>query len=127
MKIKLTYILIAVVAFATVPGATAKDKRNETKQMAGECTVKDGKLLDASGKPMKGCVMMENGKMMLMEGQLVPMKKNMTMPNGTVCMVDGTCVMKGGAKRKLAEGEIVTPFSDIFHKKGLHTPGEGTR
>ena len=40
-----------------------------------------------------------------------------------ICMVNGTCVMKGGAKRKLSEGEVMTPAGDIFHAKGLTQPG----
>lgn len=123
MRINLTYILVAVLTLATVPGCATNEKQSGSKQKAEECIVKDGKLLDASGKPMTGCAMMLNGKMMMMGGKLVAMKKNMTMSDGTVCMVNGTCVMKSGAKRKLSEGEVITPKGDIFHIKGLATPG----
>ena len=122
MKAILSILLSTVFALAMMPGC-ATGGNHASKQSAGECTVKDGKLLDASGSPMTGCVMMHNGKMMVMNGKLVPVKKNMTMPDGTLCMVDGTCVMKGGAKRKLQEGEVITPKGDIFHAKGLATPG----
>jgi hypothetical protein len=123
MRINLTYILVAILTLATVPGCATSDKQSGSKQRAEECIVRDGKLLDASGKPMTGCVMMLNGKTMMMRGKLVAMKKNMTMPDGRVCMVNGTCVMKSGAKRKLEEGEVVTPKGDIFHINGLTTPG----
>jgi hypothetical protein len=119
MKRTLSVILSAVLAGAIMSGC-ATESRQTAKT---ECIVKDGKLLDASGQPMTGCVMMQNGKMMVMHGKLVPMKRNMTMPDGTACMVNGTCVMKGGAKRKLVEGEVMTPKGDIFHAKGLATPG----
>ena len=123
MKMNLTYLVVAVLALAMLPGCATDDKQTASKQRAEECIVKDGKLLDASGKPMRGCAMMRNGKMMMMQGKLVAMKKNMTMPDGTVCMVNGTCVMKSGGKRKLNEGEVITPKGDIFHIKGLATPG----
>ena len=122
MKTILSILLSTVLALAIMPGCATLGLQG-SKQNAGECTVKDGKLLDASGSPMTGCVMMRNGKMMVMNGKLVPMKKNMTMPDGTVCMVNGTCVMRGGAKHKLQEGEVITPKGDIFHAKGLATPG----
>jgi Domain of unknown function (DUF6799) len=123
MNLNLTYILVAVLALATVPGCATNDKQSGSKQKTEECIVKDGKLLDVSGKPMTGCVMMLDGKMMMMDGKLVPMKRNMTMPDGTICMVNGTCVMRSGAKRKLTEGEVLTPKGDIFRIKGLATPG----
>ena len=111
-------ILGALIALIMISGCATT---GASKQ---ECIVKDGKLVDASGKSMTGCVMMLHGKMMVMNGKLVPMKKNMTMPDGTVCMVNGECVMKGGVKHKLAEGEVVTPGGNIFHAKGLLAPGE---
>ncbi len=122
MKTLINTILTAVLAVAMMSGCATEGKQ-ASKQRTEECIVKDGKLLDASGKPMTGCVMMHNGKMMRMDGKLVAVKKNMTMPDGTVCMVDGTCVMKGGSKRKLGEGEVVTPAGNIFRAKGLSSPG----
>ena len=124
MKTTLSIILTAVLALAMTSGCATG---GASKQGASQCVVKDGKLLDTSGKAMTGCVMMLHGKMMMMNGKLVPMKKNMTMPDGTVCMVNGTCVMKGGSKRKLNEGEVLTPKGDIFHAKGLQTPGANFR
>jgi uncharacterized protein DUF6799 len=120
MKATLSVILSAIFAVAMMSGC-ATEGRQTAKT---ECIVKDGKLLDRSGKPMTGCVMMRNGKMMMMDGKLVPMRRNMTMPDGTVCMVNGVCVMKGGAKRNLGEGEVVTAQGNIFHAKGLTAPGE---
>lgn len=57
---------------------------------------------------MKECCMMKDGKMMHMKnGKAMPMEKNMTMKNGTVCMVNGECVMKDGKKMKMKEGECM--------------------
>lgn len=122
MKTLLSLTLSAMFALAMMSGCAAGGKQ-ASAQHAGECTVKEGKLLDTAGKPMAGCVMMYHGKMMVMNGKLVPMKKNMTMPDGTLCMADGTCVMKGGMKRKLAEGEVLSPAGQLFHAKGLSLPG----
>lgn len=120
MKTTLNLLLSAIFAVAGISGCTTPSKQTART----ECVVKDGKLLDIAGKPMAGCVMMRSGKMMVMNGKLVAMKRNMTMADGTACMVNGTCVMKGGAKRQLSEGEVVTPGGDIFHAKGLQTPGQ---
>ena len=122
MKTLLKLTLSAVFALAMMSGC-ATSGTHSSKQASNECTITDGKLLDASGKPMTGCVMMHHGKMMVMNGKLMPIKKNMTMPDGTLCMVNGTCVMKGGGKRKLTEGEVISPSSAIFHVKGLSLPG----
>ena len=122
MKVFLSLILSSVFALVMMPGC-ATSGTDASKQAANECTVTGGKLLDASGKPMTGCVMMHHGKMMVMNGKLMPLKRNMTMPDGTVCMVNGTCVMKGGARRKLTEGEVISPAAEIFHVRGLSLPG----
>ena len=38
---------------------------------------------------------MKDGKMMMMmNGKMMAMDKDMTMSNGTVCMMDGNCKMK---------------------------------
>lgn len=125
MKTTLNAILSAILAVATMSGCATNGNKT-SQQAAQECVVKDGKLLDASGQPMTGCVMMHNGRMMVMDGKLKPMTRNMTMPNGTVCMVNGTCVMKSGMRRVLHEGDVISPAAGaaMFHAKGLKVPGE---
>ena len=57
---------------------------------------------------MKDCCMMEGGKMMcMMDGKKMPMDKDMTMKNGTMCMKNGECIMKDGTKMKMKEGECM--------------------
>ncbi|MEO5978615.1 MAG: DUF6799 domain-containing protein [Chryseolinea sp.] len=52
--------------------------------------------------------MMKGGKMMYTKaGKTMPMEKNMTMTNGTTCMVNGKCIMKDGAKLLMKEGECM--------------------
>ena len=56
----------------------------------------------------KECCMMKDGKMMhCKDGVTMPMEKDMTMKNGTVCMVNGECVMKDGKKMTMKEGECM--------------------
>ena len=56
----------------------------------------------------KECCMMKDGKMMHHKnGVTLPMDKDMTMKNGTVCMVNGECVMKDGKKMTMKEGECM--------------------
>ena len=57
---------------------------------------------------MKDCCMMKGSKMMCVKGgKTMPMKKEMTMKNGTKCMTNGECVMKDGTKMKMKEGECM--------------------
>jgi len=56
----------------------------------------------------KDCCMMKGGKMMvMMDGKMMPMEKNMTMKNGTKCMTNGECIMKDGTKMKMKEGQCM--------------------
>lgn len=55
---------------------------------------------------MKDCVMMKDGKMMIMKnGKMMKMEKDITMSDGTVCMVDGTCKMKNGKTMMMKNGD----------------------
>lgn len=73
------------------------------------CFTATNSLAQAKKEPiMKDCCMMKNGKMMCMkDGKTMPMDKDMTMENGTVCMTNGECVMKDGKKMKMKEGECM--------------------
>ena len=103
MKSKLILVAVALMAVAGCATPNAQTQRTD------QCTVKDGKVYDAGGNLMTGCVARFDGKMMSMTGRhLVPMKENMRMSNGVVCLVDGTCVMQNRSKRKLEEGEVLT-------------------
>ena len=57
---------------------------------------------------MKDCCMMKDGKMMcMMDGKTMPMEKDMTMKNGTMCMKNGECIMKDGTKMQMKEGQCM--------------------
>jgi len=121
MKTKLTAVLSAAIALVGLLGCATPERISQRD--TSECIVKDGKVVDAAGNVMDGCVARFDGEMMSMtNGQLVPMKKNMRMSNGTVCVVDGTCIMKDGSKRKLKEGEVMDREGKLFHIKGAKVP-----
>jgi hypothetical protein len=123
MKTKLTAALSAAIALVGLLGCATSERTSQRD--ASECIVKDGKVFDATGHLMVGCVARFDGAMMTMtDHQLVPMKKNMRMSNGNVCVVDGTCIMKDGSRRKLKEGEVMNREGKFFHIKGAKAPGQ---
>ena len=113
-------VILSLTLFAIPPAIWAKAK---TKVM--ECTMKNGEIVDKSGHPIGDCVLMKDGHMMMMTaGKMSPMTTDMTLADGTVCKVDGTCVMKNGKQIKLSNGEgIEVAGEKLFRVKGLAPPG----
>ena len=113
-------VLLSLTLFAISPAVWAKTK---TKVM--ECTMKNGEIVDKSGHPIGDCVLMKDGHMMMMSaGKMSPMTTDVTLADGTVCKVDGTCVLKNGEKVKLSNGEgIEVAGEKVFRVKGLSPPG----
>jgi|SRR5450631_3792249 hypothetical protein len=87
---KLFYIFV----FSTLSiGAFAQNKTQDSS-------------MSKMGTTQKDCVMMSGGKMMMMKnGKMMEMDKDVTMANGTVCMKDGTCKMKNGKTMMMKEGD----------------------
>src|SRR5438132_1008215 len=57
---------------------------------------------------MKHCVMMEDGKMMVMQGgKTMQMDKDMTLQNGAMVMQNGSVKWKNGKTTMLKNGECV--------------------
>jgi hypothetical protein len=57
---------------------------------------------------MKDCVMMKDGKMMVMKGgNTTDMSENMTLKNGTTVMTDGSVKMKNGKTMKMKDGDAM--------------------
>ena len=78
----------------------------------------NNKALAQTTTKMKECCMMKDGKMMHhKDGVTMPMEKDMTMKNGTVCMVNGECVMKDGKKMTMKEGECMDMNGKMDHCK----------
>jgi hypothetical protein len=62
----------------------------------------------AQSSRMKDCVMMKDGKMMVMKGGMsMMMMSDSTFKNGTMVMKDGTVKMKDGTTHLLKDGECV--------------------
>jgi len=116
---KLTVIL-SLTLFAIQPAIWAK-----TKTEVMECTMKNGEIVDKSGHTVGDCVLMMDSHMMMMTGgKMMPITKDITLSDGTVCRVDGTCVLKNGKKIKLSNGEgIEVAGEKVFRVKGLSPPG----
>lgn len=92
---KLT-LMIAVMVFTLSVSAQDKTEKMEKKT---------DKMMDHK---MKDCVMMENGKMVVMKGGKVSdMSSDMTMSNGTVVSSDGKVTLKDGSTKTLKDGESV--------------------
>ncbi len=58
---------------------------------------------------MNEAIFMQQGKMMMIkDGKLVAMDKEMTLVNGTKVMTDGTVMMKDGTKKTMKNGDRIT-------------------
>jgi hypothetical protein len=77
---------------------------------------------DSSGKmggkmmhdKMKDCIMMKDGKMMVMRGGVsMMMDKDTTVGNGTMVMTNGMVKMTDGSTRMLKDGECVMPNGKV--------------
>jgi hypothetical protein len=113
-------VILSLTLFAIAPVAWAK-----TKTEVMECTMQNGKIVDKSGHPIGDCVLMKDGQMMMItKGKMMPIKKEATLADGTVCKPDGTCILKNGKQIKLTTGEgIEVAGEKLFRVKGLSPPG----
>jgi hypothetical protein len=113
-------VILGLTLFAIQPAVWAK-----TKAEVMECTMQNGKIVDKSGHVIGDCVLMKDGRMMMItQGKMMPVKKDITLADGTVCKVDGTCIVRGGRPIKLTNGEgIEVAGGKLFRVKGLAPPG----
>lgn len=96
--------LIVVMVACTLSTALFAQTDKEDKMDKMEHSSKMGK----GHMKMKDCVMMEDGKMMVMKsGNTMDMDQDMTMKNGTMVMKDGTVKMKNGKTKMLENGDCV--------------------
>lgn len=69
---------------------------------------------------MKDCVMMKDGKLMVMKGGTVsPLDKELTLTNGNVIKLDGTIKSTDGTTMKLKEGEAIGLDGKLIMKKEM--------
>ena len=92
---KLTYYLSVLLVAGLTAAATAQ-------------TAPQAKAAKSMGKMSHDHCMMKDGKMtMIKNGRPMPMTKNMTMRDGSMCLTDGTCKMKDGTVTKMKEGQCM--------------------
>ena len=64
-----------------------------------------------TGEMHEGMLIMQDGRVMIVEnGELVPIKEEIALPDGTRVMPDGTVVTTDGKSRMLAQGETLRKF-----------------
>ena len=86
------------VAFTLSSGVFAQEKMDK----------KMDKNMDHNMGMKKDCVMMEDGKMMVMKGgNTMAMDKDMKMSNGTMVMTNGTVKMKNGKTMMMKDGDCM--------------------
>lgn len=96
--VSITALLFAsgIVFAQNAPTQTTEPAKIKTAQTHAEkCTVKN-------------CVMMENGKMVVMKnGKTMPMTEDVTLANGTKIMKDGTMILKDGKKSQMKNDDCI--------------------
>lgn len=66
---------------------------------------------------MKDCVMMKDGKLMVMKGtSITALNTDLTLTNGTVIKTDGTVKSTDGTAMKLKEGEAIDMDGKMIKK-----------
>lgn len=69
--------------------------------------------------------MMKNGKMVIVKnGQVTTMESDVTLPDGTVIMRNGSYEKKNGIKKVLREGEHVNMMGDIIQMNSAKNSSE---
>ena len=101
-------IMFLLVAGTCTTAAVAQDTtKAATPKMEKSLQVKD-------------CVMMKEGKLMLMKGSsITPLDKELTFTNGSVISLDGTVKSSDGTTMKLKEGEAIGLDGKLIMKKDM--------
>lgn len=110
--------LLTILAFLVcATSLSAQEKQKESKEkMTHHATA------------MKDCVMMEDGKMMVMKGgESMPMDQDMTLSNGTMVMKDGKVMMKNGKSKMLKNGDCVYMDGKMGHMSGKMKMSKGKK
>lgn len=64
-----------------------------------------------TGELHEGMIMVKNGTVMMVQnGELQPLEEEVTLPDGTRVLPNGTVMMTDGKTRRLAEGETLRKF-----------------
>lgn len=95
---KIVVLMVACTLSIGLFAQAGKDKKMDKMEHSGKMGM----------HKMKDCVMMEDGKMMVMKGgKTMQMDKDMTLQNGTMVMTDGSVKWKNGKTATLQNGDCV--------------------
>ena len=96
-------IIVALTGILFAFAVNAQDTKMEANPQIAPATAK------VKPQPkVRDYVTMQDGKMMVMkEGNMMPMEKEMEMANGTKVMTDGNVMKKDGSKVMMKEGDRV--------------------
>ncbi len=99
MVVKMASVLAMLILFVSFSASAQTHKHGSMKKHSTKMN---------HGTMMKDCCMMKDGKMMVMKnGVIMPMEKDMKMKNGTTCMTNGECKMKDGKKMMMKDGDCM--------------------
>lgn len=116
-------LILVVVAVAITVGAYAQVNNNQNQNLQNnpqdvKNTQKQNLQNNSVGKSQADGVMMLNGKMMVVKnGKVTNLDRDMTMSNGTRIMSDGTCIKKDGTKVMMKEGQHLDMSGNMTLKK----------
>jgi hypothetical protein len=114
MKKLIVVIVACILSTALFAQANTDKKMHEMKHSGKMDKMEKGHM------KMKDCVMMEEGKMMMMKnGETMSMDQDMTMKNGTMVMTDGTVKMKNGKTMMLKDGDCVYMNGSVSRMGGM--------
>jgi hypothetical protein len=108
-------LVLAAAALLVTCSISAQEKKMDDKM--SDSSMSKGKM---GHKMMKDCVMMKDGKMMVIKGgEHMDMTEDMTMTNGTTVMADGSVKTKDGKTMKLKDGDCVYMDGKMSKMKGM--------
>jgi len=120
MKKIFCFIAVLLIAGAALAQTDTSMQDTSGLRMMHDSMMQSGMqgMHNMNGK-MKDCIMMMNGKPMVMKGgQHTSLDQQMTLSNGTVVMPDGTVKMANGTTRMLKNGECVYMDGTMGNMKG---------
>lgn len=106
LPIKKALLAVAVVAISTSVFAQNNDPNNKRQDIKNKSTLDKNYNQNPDIYDRSDGYIMKNGKiMMIKNGQLTQLDKDVTLSNGTFIGKDGTYLIKGGTKTTFREGE----------------------
>lgn len=107
IKIKKVLLAIAVVTITTGAYAQTNDMNsNKSQDMKNKSTLDNDYNQNSDVYNHSDGYMIHNGRiMMIKNGKMTSVDKDVTLPNGTTITKDGTYLIKGGTKTKFKDGE----------------------